>query len=69
MNIFLQKRVEKRLSQVQLAYLAQLSEPTIWKIENGHPVSRKSLILVCRVLGIDHSQLGDVALSPKSRRK
>lgn len=61
-------REQKGISQSDLAYEAGLSTPTISKIERGLPVSRKSLVILCRYIGIDIQELEGVEIMKTTRR-
>ena len=45
-------RIERDLTQAQLAYEAGLSRPTIVRLEGGAPVTTPALLRVLRALGL-----------------
>lgn len=68
-NLITETREARKLTQHQLAYLAELSPVTLTRLEQGRRVQRASLNRVCRVLGIDPNQIEIEIFNPWHARK
>jgi transcriptional regulator with XRE-family HTH domain len=55
-------RTERNLSQIDLAGLTGLSTSAISRLENGHPIQKTTLTLVCQALGVSPSDVTGVNL-------
>lgn len=63
-------RIDVGISQAELAARAEVSKGTIIRLEAGKPVSKDTLLQVCRVLEVDASEVTGVNLfNPVQHRR
>lgn len=55
-------RIERQITQWDLAALAQVSTAVLSRMENGRPVQKTSFILVCRALSLPPEEVTGVKI-------